>query len=82
MACDSSALKTSACSNGFAQAASDEVLFRALMLQLLCIISTDGAGGGITTGVGDPTSTPTSDGAIYFDTATGAQWSWWSGSWH
>ena len=42
MACDSSVLKTSACTNGFAQAASDEVLFRALLLQLLCNISSTG----------------------------------------
>jgi len=80
MACNSTTLKTNACTNGFAQAASDEVLFRALMLQLLCNISTDGAG--VTSGVGAPTSTPSSSAAIYFDTSTGAQYNWWSGSWH
>ena len=79
MACNSTTLKTNACTNGFAQAASDEVLFRALMLQLLCNLST---GGNVTSGVGNPTSSPTSDAAIYFDTSTGAQWNWYSGAWH
>ena len=39
MACDAATLKTDACTNGLLQASSDEELFRALLLQLMCNLS-------------------------------------------
>lgn len=85
MACDKSALESSACSNGLAQAAQNEVQARALILQLLCEISRganssaiySGDYGGIA-----PVIVPTVATAIAFDTVTGTQWNWYSGAWH
>lgn len=86
MACDKSALESSACSNGFTQAAQNEQQFRALVLQLLCEM-TGGGGGGFAIysgdyGGGTPNVTPTVATAIAFDTITGTQWNYYSGSWH
>jgi hypothetical protein len=87
MACDKTALYEAACANGFAQAAQNEQLYRALELQLLCEISEGGGGGGggIYSGNysgGQPNFTPSETTAIAFDTSTGAQWSYYSGAWH
>lgn len=51
---------------------------------LLCQISTGSGGnvGAITVGHGAPTSTPTTDAAIYFDEDTGTQYNWFAGAWH
>jgi len=85
MACDLSALETSACSNGFSKAALNEPQFRALVLQLLCEISGGENSFALYSGDysgGQPTVTPTVATAIAFDTSTGTQWNWFSGSWH
>ena len=39
-------------------------------------------GGVISTGSGAPTSTPSTAGAIYFDTDTDDQYAWYAGAWH
>ena len=83
--CSLTTLEIDACSNQFSQAAQNEIMFRALVLQLLCNIS-DGSG---STGLfsGDysgiaPVIVPSTATAIAFDTITGTQWNWYSGSWH
>lgn len=51
-----------------------------IIIQLLCNMS---AGtGGVTTGTGAPTSTPTSSGQTYIDTAAGKYYLWYSSAWH
>jgi len=85
MACDSTTLKTSACSNGFLQIAQVEVLARAVELQLLCDIVSGGASGSFTAGNysgGQPNFTPSGDTAIAVDTSNGTLWLWYSGAWH
>ncbi len=60
----------------------------AIIISLLCQIRDNSGGGGSTTQVtegnyagGVPPFTPTNT-TIAFDTSTGQQWNWWSGSWH
>jgi hypothetical protein len=59
------------------------------VLELLQTIADNLAGGGgggggssTTSGSGAPTSTPTTNAAIYFDTDNGDQYNWYDGSWH
>jgi len=85
MACDKSSLETSACSNGFAQAAQNEQQFRALVLQLLCEINGGGSSSAIYHGDydgGEPPFSPTVETAIAFDTENGQQWNFYDGVWH
>lgn len=49
------------------------------IVQLLCDLSTGGTGG-VSSGVGTPSSTPTG-AAIYVDTATNALYSWDGAQW-
>ena len=73
--CDLSTLQTDGCTNQFLQAAQDEVMFRALLLQLACNISEGGGGGGGSAGVGSPEGVVTaSPGAVYIDTSTNSLW--------
>ena len=87
-ACDLTTLQTDACTNGFAQAAQDETMFRAILLQLACNIASGGGPGGAQQvfsgnyGGGEPSQTPTADEAIAIDTSTGDLWKWYSGAWH
>lgn len=84
-ACDLPTLLSDACSNRFKQAAQDEVMFRALMLQLLCNVSSSGGGGSVTSGdYGglEPNFTPSGDTAIAFDTSNDAEWHYYGGAWH
>jgi len=83
--CPIAELDSEACDNGFSAAAMNDTQWRALVLQLLCNIS-DGSG---STGLfsGDysgiaPVIVPSTATAIAFDTITGTQWNWYSGSWH
>jgi hypothetical protein len=79
MACDPNALLNQA---RCFQCCSEKEL-QQVIASLLCQISTGGAGGAnLTSGHGAPTSTPTSSVAIYIDEDTGAQYNWFSGSWH
>lgn len=56
----------------------------ALQLALLAQIASGGTGGGsqVSSGVGPPSFTPTTNEAIYFDRSTGAQYNYYSGAWH
>jgi hypothetical protein len=81
MACNIETILSNACSNGFLQAANtDPKLAKALMLQLLCNISSGGTGGGGTVGTGAPTGTPTA-GTTYLDTATNNFWVYNGSAW-
>lgn len=87
MACDISTLNTNACTNDFDAAAQNEVLWRALVLQLLCNLTGGSSGGSFALysgnySGGQPTVTPTATTALAFDTSTGTQWNWYSGAWH
>ena len=75
MPCNIKTILSSACSNGFLQAANtDPKLAKALMLQLLCNISAGGGtGGGGTAGAGNPTGTPAA-GTTYLNTANNSFW--------
>jgi hypothetical protein len=55
-----------------------------LELALLSRISGGGgaATGGITFGVGPPVAAPLAGVGIYFDTASGVQYNYYSGAWH
>jgi len=61
---------------------------QAVVAQLLCNISVDGAGNAtITTAqvwaaAGVPAHTPTVTAQVYFDTSTGVQWNWFNGVWN
>jgi hypothetical protein len=80
--CSITTLTTDACSNGFYGAAQNEKQFWALVLQLLCNIS---SGGGGTTcgdyGGGEPDFTPGSSCAIAIDTSNDSLWVYRSGAW-
>lgn len=81
MACDANQLVTAA---KCFQCLSGQQL-QMVITYLLCQISI-GSGGGnvgaISFGHGAPSFTPTTDGAIYFDEDTGAQYNWYAGIWH
>lgn len=82
-ACDLTTLQTDACTNGFSKAAQDEVMFRAILLQLACNLSAGGAGirCGDYSG-GQPTFTPSGTCGSAIDTSSGAIWYYYSGAWH
>ncbi len=81
--CDLTTLKTDACTNGFLQAANDEVLFRAVLLQLACNLAEGGAGlqCGDYSG-GEPTYTPGGPCGTALDTSDGSIWYYYGGAWH
>jgi len=84
--CDLTTLETDACTNGFSKVAQNEILFRAVLLQLACNISGGTSGGGSTTcddyGGLEPDFTPSSSCAIAIDTSTGYLWKYYSSGWH
>jgi len=80
--CSLTTLSTDACTNLFMQAAQDEVLFRALLLQLACNMSEGGAGlqcGNYASG--QPTFTPGGACGIAVDTSNDALWVYRNGVW-
>lgn len=81
--CNITTLKSDACTNGFAKAANDEVLFRAILLQLACNLSEGGAGlkCGDYSG-GNPTFTPSGTCGTAVDTSTGTIWYYYTSAWH
>ncbi len=82
-ACDLNTLKSDACTNGFAAAANDETMFRAILLQLACNLASGGAGlqCGDYAG-GEPTFTPSGSCGTALDTSSGTIWYYYSGAWH
>ncbi len=57
----------------------------AIQTYLLCQLGGGGGGGGIsgvTSGVGPPVAAPVGSAGVYFDTLTGVQYNYYSGSWH
>jgi len=82
MACNLDTVLSAACTSHIGMV-NDPILLLQIIAQLSCEVSSAAASsGGVTAGVGAPSSTPTTDAAIYFDTATGVQYNWFSNSWH
>lgn len=83
MACNLETLQQQLCDSGIGKVSDQNQLLQ-IIAQLIC----DGAGGGgggsgsVLSGVGAPVADPGVDAAIYFDTATGVQYNWFSDSWH
>ncbi len=77
--CTASNLATlSKCLNGLTP-----VQMASIQTYLLCQLSGGGSGiGGVTSGVGPPVAAPSGSTGIYFDTATGVQYNYYSGAWH
>jgi len=55
---------------------------RSLKMAILYMLCQGGAGGILTSGVGEPTSTPSSSLAIYINTTDGSLRTWYGGAWH
>lgn len=75
--CSVTNLVDESCSNQFKQAAQNETMFRAIMLQLLCNISAGGGGGGSSNivGSGSPEGAETADpGVMYLDEDINSLW--------
>ena len=81
-ACTLSDLQADACSNGFAAMSDGDKM--AILLQLLCNISSSGGAGGVVCGAyaGQPTFTPASGCGVAIDTTTDIIYWYYSGSWH
>ncbi len=81
--CSLTELESDACTNGFVQAATNEQMFRAILLQLACNLSEGGAGlqcGNYSGGA--PTFTPSGSCGVALDTSNGALWYYYSSAWH
>ncbi|MFA7243463.1 MAG: hypothetical protein WC091_25430 [Sulfuricellaceae bacterium] len=84
MACDLTTIQTDACTSGIGKV-QDPIQLLQLIAQLVCEAAEGGGGGGsayVISGVGAPVADPGVTAAIYFDTATGVQYNFYSGSWH
>jgi hypothetical protein len=81
--CNIETLLTDACTNEFKQAAQNEILFRALLLQLACNLASGGAGlqCGDYSG-GAPNFTPSGTCGTALDTSTGTLWYYYNSAWH
>ncbi len=82
-ACDLTTLEADACTNGFSKVAQNEILFRAVLLQLACNMASGGAGlqCGNYSG-GQPNFTPSGSCGTALDTSNGTIWYYYSNSWH
>lgn len=80
--CSLTTLETDACTNGFMKVAQNEILWRAVVLQLLCNASEGGAGlqCGDYSG-GEPNFTPSGSCGIAFDTSNDSLWAYRNGAW-
>jgi hypothetical protein len=76
MTCDLPTLLRQACENDFDKAAEDKVLFKAVLLQILCNFN-GGTTQQVFSGSGDPTTQiPAFNAGVYYDYTNKAVWNW------
>lgn len=82
MACNVTEVLAAACTSNIGKV-QDPIMLLQIIAQLSCeATAAASSSGGVTAGIGAPSSTPTSDAAIYIDTSTGVVYYWYNSSWN
>lgn len=82
MACSVTTIKTNACTSGIGKLI-DPIQLLQIIAQLTCEAATGAAGSGsVLSGAADPVADPGVSDAIYTNTTTGTQFTWFLGAWH